>query len=116
MGMHVLIVDDHAEFRGLARAMFEAAGFTVDEARDAASAAIAVAEHRPDVVLLDVYLPDANGFDLAGSLTQPASGPAVVMTSSHDADDFGRRVSKSGARGFIAKSELTAARLVEALG
>jgi DNA-binding NarL/FixJ family response regulator len=105
----VLIVDDHQPFRAVARELLESAGYIVaGEAADAAGALAAVAVHHPDAVLLDVQLPDRDGFAVATELTA-ADGPAVVLISSRDADDYGRRVAASGARGFIPKSKLSAA-------
>jgi DNA-binding NarL/FixJ family response regulator len=110
----VLIVDDHAEFRALARTVLERGGFqVVGEVGDGRSAAAAVAEKRPDVVLLDVQLPDVNGFDVAETLSARDDGPIIVMTSSRDATDFGSRLARSRARGFIPKSRLTGAALAE---
>lgn len=97
----VLIVDDHAGFRATARRLLEAEGYTVvGEAADGAAAVAAVAALAPDVVLLDVALPDASGFDVARRLAAP-----VVLTSSRDwADDL---VAASGARGFVPKAQLS---------
>jgi DNA-binding NarL/FixJ family response regulator len=108
----VLIVDDHPSFRGTARALLESEGFdVVGEAADGASAIEATESLRPDVVLLDVYLPDIDGFAVAATLTKNGRAPAIVMTSSRDARDFGPLVEQSGARGFIAKAELSGATL-----
>ena len=105
----VLIVDDHQPFRAIARELLESAGYIVaGEAADAAEALAAVAAHAPDAVLLDVQLPDCDGFAVATELAA-ADGPAVVLISSRDADDYGRRVAACGARGFIPKSKLSAA-------
>jgi DNA-binding NarL/FixJ family response regulator len=108
----VLIVDDHPTFRGMARALLESEGFdVVGEAADGASAIEAAKRLRPDVILLDVHLPDFDGFEVAATLTENGRACAVVMTSSHDVHDFGRLVGESGARGFIAKDELSGATL-----
>jgi DNA-binding NarL/FixJ family response regulator len=106
----VLIVDDHPSFRASARALLQAEGFeVVGEAADGAEALRAVEELHPDVVLLDVQLPDTAGFDVAAQLTRHnASAPAVVLTSSRDGSDFGPLVKYSGARGFVPKAELSA--------
>jgi DNA-binding NarL/FixJ family response regulator len=105
----VLIVDDHQPFRAVARELLENAGYIVTgEAADAAEALAAVAAHAPDAVLLDIQLPDRDGFAVATELTA-ADGPAVVLISSRDADDYGRRIAACGARGFIPKSKLSAA-------
>jgi DNA-binding NarL/FixJ family response regulator len=114
MARRVLIVDDHPEFRALARAMLERDGFeVVGEAVDGAGTLIAVEQTRPEVVLLDVQLPDVNGFDIALTLSEGESAPVIVMTSTRDAADFGGRLERSGARGFIAKSRLSGAALAE---
>lgn len=111
----VLIVDDHPPFRAVARELLESAGYVVaGEAADAAEALAAVAATSPDAVLLDVQLPDRDGFAVAKALAV-ADGPAVVLISSRDAEDYGRRVKGSGARGFIPKSKLSAATLAALL-
>jgi DNA-binding NarL/FixJ family response regulator len=105
----VLIVDDHQPFRTVARELLESAGYIVaGEAADAEQALAAVAADCPDAVLLDVQLPDRDGFTVATALAA-ADGPAVVLISSREADDYGRRVEACGARGFIPKSKLSAA-------
>jgi CheY-like chemotaxis protein len=110
-GVHVLIVDDHPSFRANARALLEAEGFeVVGEAEDGASALLAADELSPELVLLDVQLPDLDGFEVARLLTQ-GGGPAVVLVSSRDGSDFGPLVERSGARGFIPKAELSGAAL-----
>ena len=115
MPKRVLIVDDHKPFRAVARELLESAGYVVaGEAADAAEALAAVAAQSPDAVLLDVQLPDSDGFAVAKALAA-ADGPAVVLISSREADDYGRRVESSGARGFIPKSKLSAATLAALL-
>jgi DNA-binding NarL/FixJ family response regulator len=111
----VLIVDDHASFRATARELLEAEGFeVVGEAADGRSALEAAGRLEPDVILLDVYLPDTDGFETASQLLA-TNGSAVILTSSRDGSDFGSLVSKSGARGFVPKAELSGARLTALL-
>jgi DNA-binding NarL/FixJ family response regulator len=108
----VLIVDDHPSFRALARTVLQAEGFNViGEAVDGASALTEAERLRPELVLLDAQLPDTDGFAVAAALTKDGGGPAVVLTSSRDAADFGPLVAESGALGFVAKAELSAAAL-----
>jgi DNA-binding NarL/FixJ family response regulator len=117
MATTVVVVDDHPSFRGFARRLLQAAGFSVvDEAEDGASALAAVQEHRPDVVLLDVLLPDTTGFELADRFAEGPHGPVVVLTSSRSATDFGGSLARSSARGFIAKSDLTGAAFAALVG
>ena len=106
----VLIVDDHPSFRASARAILEADGFTVvGEAEDGAQAVEAVARTHPDVILLDVQLPDMTGFDVCSAVCTAPDGsrPQVVLVSSREACDFGSLILACGARGFIGKAELS---------
>ena len=106
MSARIVIVDDHPSFRAMAREMLELSGFDViAEACDADSAVAAVRALHPDVVLLDVRLPDRDGIAVADELR--GSGAAVVLTSSRRSSDFGGRLQRSAARGFIPKDELT---------
>jgi DNA-binding NarL/FixJ family response regulator len=110
----VLIVDDHPSFRAAARLLLEAEGYAIaGEAADGASALRAAASLDPDVVLLDVNLPDLDGFEVAARLTADGAGPAVVLCSSREAADFGDLIARSGARGFVAKADLSGAALRE---
>lgn len=107
MKERVLIVDDHASFRSSARFLLEAEGYqVVGEAEDGRSGIAEAEKLEPEVVLLDVLLPDVDGFEVASELN--ARGLAVVvLISSRDGRDFGSLVERSGARGFIAKTELS---------
>jgi DNA-binding NarL/FixJ family response regulator len=112
MSCTVLIVDDHAGFRSLARALLEAEGFQiVGEAEDAASALAAAGRLRPQVVLLDIQLPDLDGFEVAERLAQAGDPPAVVLVSTRAISSYRRRLVGSPVRGFIPKSELSGSAL-----
>ena len=112
--MSVLIVDDHPSFRASARMLLELEGFdVVGEAADGASGLDLAEALRPDLVLLDIALPDTNGFDVAERL---ADGPSkVIVTSSREQRDLGRRLGRSGALGFVPKDRLSGAALNELL-
>jgi DNA-binding NarL/FixJ family response regulator len=104
----VLIVDDHEGFRRAARAVLEAEGFEViAESATGWEALEAVERFRPTLVLLDICLPDVDGFEVAGRLTTADRSLAVVLTSSRDASDYPACIENSGARGFIPKAELS---------
>src|SRR6266542_3068744 len=104
----VLIVDDHPTFRSFARALLEEEGFeVVGESEDGASAVAAAQALRPDVVLLDVQLPDFNGFEVAARLRVAGVPSSIVLVSSRDASDYGEDIASSGAIGFVAKGELS---------
>jgi DNA-binding NarL/FixJ family response regulator len=113
----VLVVDDHPSFRNFARRLLEEAGFAVvDEAGDGASALASARALRPDVVLLDVLLPDTTGFELAERLSSGPHTAVVVLTSSRSAADLDGSLAHSSARGFIAKRDLTAAAFTALVG
>jgi DNA-binding NarL/FixJ family response regulator len=107
----VLIVDDHPSFRATARALLESDGFVVvGEAQDGREALALVEELGPEIVLLDVQLPDLSGFEVAEQLRQRnGMAPSVVLVSSRDAADYGGLIAACGARGFVPKGELTGA-------
>jgi CheY-like chemotaxis protein len=107
----ILIVDDHDGFRRLARGMLEAAGFTVAEAATGAEATEAARAVRPGLVLLDIQLPDFDGFEVARRLAAQAGAPVVVLTSTREASDYGTRISSSPAAGFLPKDQLSGAAL-----
>lgn len=108
MATTVLIVDDHPSFRASARRMLEAGGYeVVGEAADGTSAIAAARELHPDLVLLDIRLPDLDGFRVAERLAVNGTSPAIVLTSSRDRSDFGDEIDAGPAQGFIPKSELS---------
>ena len=109
----LLIVDDHAGFRSSARALLEADGWlVVGEAGTGTEAITAAHRLRPDLVLLDIALPDIDGFAVCESIMSGETArPIVVLTSSRSPASYGSRLSASRARGFIPKDELTAASL-----
>jgi DNA-binding NarL/FixJ family response regulator len=113
----VLIVDDHPSFRATARMLLESEGWTVvGEAPDGFTGLREAQRLRPALVLLDVNLPDIDGFDVAARLTGDAGAPTVVLVSSRDGADFGPLIDRCGARGFIPKADLSGDRLRELTG
>ena len=110
--MRVLIVDDHPSFRASARRLLEAEGFDViGEASDGRAAIAAAQQLRPDLVLLDVQLPDLDGFEVAARLAALGLPSAVILTSSRNPAEYGPLVTESPARGFVPKAELSGAAL-----
>ncbi len=106
----VLVVDDHPSFRRCARTLLTAEGFeVVGEAEDGAAAIVLAAELEPEIVLLDIQLPDADGFEVASRLLAHDRELAIVLVSSRDRADYGSLIEASGARGFVAKADLTGA-------
>jgi len=106
----VLIVDDHPTFRATARTLLEAEGYDViGEAEDGESAIAAIGQLKPEVVLLDVQLPDIDGFEVSMRLNANGHAPAIVLTSSRDWSDCAPCIAACGARGFVPKGELSGA-------
>ena len=112
----VLIVDDHAGFRRLARALLEAEGYeVVAEAATGLDALRVAADVHPELVLLDVELPDLDGFDVARRLQTVNGSIDVILTSSRDGADYGSLVAASPVLGFVAKAELSGPALAHLL-
>jgi DNA-binding NarL/FixJ family response regulator len=108
MVLRVLIVDDHPGFRQQARRLLESQGYrVVGEAGDCCSGLEAARALQPELALVDVCLPDGDGFDLTSHLLALADPPEVVLISSHDGGELGPCVSDCGAQGFVSKSELS---------
>jgi signal transduction histidine kinase/CheY-like chemotaxis protein len=117
MPVRVLIVDDHPVFRSRARALVETAGYdVVGEASDASSAIAEVHRLAPDVVLLDVQLPDRDGFSVAKELASDPDAPKVVLISSRKAIDYGTQLAQSPSCGFIHKPQLSRSSLLQLVG
>jgi len=106
----VLVVDDHPSFRRSARALLAGEGFeVVGEAGDGVSALALAGELRPDLVLLDIQLPDVDGFEVTARLLERDPALQIVLISTRDRDAYGARIEASGARGFVAKTDLSGA-------
>lgn len=116
VGLSVLIVDDHDEFRRSAGALLELDGFrVVGEARDAAEAFTKARDIRPDIVLLDIQLPDLDGFAVAERIALLDDPPIVILISSRDGPFYRARLATSPARGFIAKRYLSGPAVADVL-
>ena len=105
----VLVVDDHAGFRAMARKVLEAAGFFVMEASNGVDATEIARDLLPSLVLLDVQLPGIDGFEVARRLATYENGPVVVLTSTREMSDYGDRVTSSPVAGFLPKDQLSPA-------
>jgi PAS domain S-box-containing protein len=103
----VLVVDDDAEFRVRAVRLLQSAGYkVVGEASDAASAVDAAASLRPSAMLVDVNLPDRDGYWVAEALKDGGIRPRILLTSSEMIDVSPGRLDSCGAVAFVSKTEL----------
>ena len=104
----ILIVEDHPSFVAAARFLLETDGFVVvGVAADGASAVRETLRISPEIVLLDISLPDMDGFEVASRLRAAGASTRIVFTSSRDWSDYGSQIADSGGLGFIAKAELS---------
>jgi DNA-binding NarL/FixJ family response regulator len=116
MKERVLVIDDHDGFRASARKLLVAEGFeVVGEAADAASGIEAARTLHPDVILLDVQLPDLNGVTASARIAALNGGSSIILISTCDLDDAESALAESAARGFIPKAELDGAAIRELL-
>ncbi len=112
--MRVLLVDDSPSFRAAARELLAFRGYVVvGEATSAQAALEDVERLSPDAVLLDVRLPDGNGFEVARRLSRLPDAPAVLLMSADSQEPDPAVVQRCGARGFVLKSRLTGVDFVE---
>jgi DNA-binding NarL/FixJ family response regulator len=117
MKFTVLIVDDDPSFRTMAARILEWRGFEIaGEASNGAEAVAGVEDLRPDGVLLDVNLPDGNGFDVADRISRLQGAPRILLTSSDGYASDDESVERCGAVGFAVKSELAIAELERYFG
>jgi DNA-binding NarL/FixJ family response regulator len=117
MRTRVLIIDDDARFRTLARALLEARGYAVvGEAADGEKALDAAGRLRPDAALVDVQLPDIDGFALACRLVEADPALRILLTSTDPT--LGARAARldDGAVAFVPKDELAVTDLAPWLG
>jgi len=113
----ILVVDDHGGFRATARRLLERDGWSViGEAADGVTGLAAAASLAPDVVLLDIGLPDVDGFAVAERLAARAGEPSIILISSRDHETYRERVRSSPAAAFLAKQDLDGAVLRSLLG
>ncbi len=105
----LLIVDDDARFRGLLRMLLEDVPEfeVVGDAQDGGTALKAARDLSPDVVLLDVNLPDTTGFELAPQLVAQGGDPEVVLISSRGDESYHELAEQAGATAFLPKDELS---------
>jgi DNA-binding NarL/FixJ family response regulator len=117
MARTILLVDDHAGFRRSARALLDAEGFhVIGEAGSGADALAKLADLRPELVLLDIQLPDRDGFEVAELMANADGRLGIILISSRGAREYGGRVEQAPALGFIHKSLLSGATIRELVG
>ena len=109
-----MVVDDDDRFRGLAKRMLAGCGYhTEGEARSVSDALHQMTQHAPDLVLVDVGLPDGDGFELTKQLTKQLtalSSRARIILVSADSDAATQQDAReAGAVGFVPKSDLSCA-------
>ncbi|MFC6567174.1 response regulator [Actinoplanes utahensis] len=114
--VRVLLADDEPLFRAAVRRLLDASpGVTVvAEAGTGGETVALAAEHRPDLVLMDVRMPGGDGITATACLTAGPCPPRVLVLTTFDLDDHVYRALRAGAGGFLLK-DTTPARLLDAI-
>ncbi|TLY61824.1 MAG: sigma-54-dependent Fis family transcriptional regulator [Gammaproteobacteria bacterium] len=103
-GPHILVVDDEADIRGLLKEILSEEGYEVDVAANAAQARASRARQTPDLVLLDIWMPDIDGISLLREWSSSATdGCPVVMMSGHGTVETAVEATRLGAFDFVEK-------------
>jgi DNA-binding response OmpR family regulator len=110
------VVDDHLGFRTRIRRLLERHGYRVVEAADGHAGVRLAAQVRPDIALVDIHLPDTDGFEVAVRLRAARSARTIILTSTHRTDDYRERLATSAADGFIDKADLAASSIAAIAG
>jgi two-component system chemotaxis response regulator CheY len=103
LGPTVLLVDDDAFVRTVLRDALQEDGYNLLEAEDGEQALELIREHRPSVVLLDLFMPRKSGLEALGEITATAPECKVLVISSLDTEALVEQALRSGAAGFITK-------------
>ncbi|MFF4354776.1 response regulator [Streptomyces sp. NPDC001530] len=107
MSINIVVVDDDPGFRRIAATLLTARGLhVVAESQDGASALAAVRAHRPDGLLLDLHLPDADGLTVARRLSEESDRPRIVLTSTDKSFWSPEELERAGIESFVAKDKL----------
>ena len=112
----ILVVDDEEHITELVAMGLGYNGFEVERVGSGRAALDAIGRHRPDLIVLDVMLPDLDGFEVARRLAAGEQRPVIVLTSTREASDYGGRIAASPAAGFLPKDQLSGAALRRFLG
>ena len=115
--IRILLADDHALVReGIRRVLEEDPDFeVVAEAADGEEAVALAREHRPDVAVVDISMPNASGFEVTARLQAEVTSTRVLILSMHDDVEYVMRAVRAGARGYLLKDEAGPSQLREAV-
>ncbi|HAV64795.1 MAG TPA: hypothetical protein DCY13_20810 [Verrucomicrobiales bacterium] len=105
--LRVLVVDDHAPFRATVGTLLRDAGVEVIEAGTAIEALERCPELPPDWVLMDVEMPDLDGFAATRRLVSRFPQVRVLILTQHDGDEWRQAARQAGARGLLTKNDLS---------
>ncbi|GAE95074.1 transcriptional regulator [Gracilibacillus boraciitolerans JCM 21714] len=116
MATNIVLIDDHKLFReGVKRILELETGFNVlAEGDDGSQALELVKKHKPDVVLMDINMPDVNGVEATAELLEKYPGVKVIILSIHDDENYVTHALKSGAQGYLLK-EMDSDDLIDAI-
>ncbi len=105
----ILVVDDHQIVREGVRSLLSTlrTTWTIWEAASGTEAVAAIREQAPDLVIMDVTMPDASGFEVTSRLRENGFDGPILMFTMHQSDRLVRDVREAGGQGFVLKSQAT---------
>ncbi|HEY0801908.1 MAG TPA: response regulator transcription factor [Steroidobacteraceae bacterium] len=105
--VRILIADDHELFRrGVAAELTQVSGWTVvAEATNGRDAVALAAELKPDIVVLDLTMPELNGLEAARRIVSAEPSARIIILTAHESEQLVREVLSAGAQGYVLKSD-----------
>jgi len=113
----ILIVEDNEDLVDLYKTAFQEEGYEVASAKDGLDGTVKAVQFQPDLVLLDIMMPDMNGYEFSNALKYNSSlDPIIVVNTNADLDKDRTKIEDAGVDHCIQKSDYTPFETVEAIG
>jgi DNA-binding response OmpR family regulator len=107
MGKKILIIDDHSDIREMYEFALKAHGYNVYSAENGITGVQSALEFKPDLILLDIMMPEMDGFTVLSTLQNSKETPTIIIISNLDGKEYIKKALDSGASKYMLKSEYT---------